>query len=67
MSFWKYILVNRLWLLLAFYGVSAFFIWYWVRFQEDYERDIKITVGLNVLVTIGFIGGNYYKWKQLRR
>jgi len=67
MSFFKYLIANRLWILLAFYAVSALFILYWWRFQDDYERDIKIVAVLNLFITLLFLAGNFYKWKQLRR
>lgn len=65
MSFWEYLVKNKLWLLCAFMLLCAVWALVWVK-QGDAGVDLKI-MGISVgFLVIVFIVGNYIKWKQLR-
>lgn len=66
MSFFKYLLANRLWLFIGFLGVVAGFV-YCSTFFGAGGRDIRgVAIAVGILAAL-FMGGNYVSWRKLRK
>lgn len=61
MTYFKYILTNRLWLLLTFFAIVASFV-YFGGAERHEILWVSIVCGA---ITVAFLVGNWIKWRQL--
>lgn len=65
MSFIKYLLINRIWIVIGFNVIAGLFIWFWWTTQGDAKTDTWITAGLVAALNIAVVGVSYFQWKKL--
>lgn len=67
MSFWKYLVINRLWIMLTFIGICAGIAVGWMTQDSAAGPDIHLMLIIVASIIIAFLVGNFITWRRSRR
>jgi hypothetical protein len=66
MNFWKYLLKNRLWIMLTFLALCGLLLIAWHYQPEDSTLDRRALLIALGLIVPGFIIASFVAWKKSR-
>jgi hypothetical protein len=64
LTFWKYLLINNIAIVIGLNVVAGAFIWFWWKYQGDAAIDTWLTSALVAAVNFVIVGVGYIKWKR---